>query len=56
MGGGEVASKGGLDRNPLPKVILGRKSQISKAKYQAEMEVQSGKQTMIRMALRAWIA
>ena len=43
MGGEEVASKGGLAQVSMPKVILGRKSQISEAKILDELEVKDGK-------------
>ena len=43
----------GLVSDKVAKVTLGRKSQIAKAKSQAEVEVKNGKPTTIGRALRA---
>ena len=56
MGGKELVSKGGMALDLIPKVILGRKSQISKAKTLAEIEFKTRKHETIKRALRAGIA
>ena len=43
----------GLALDKVPKVTLGRKTLISKAKTQAEMKVKNRKQAKISRALRA---
>lgn len=50
--GEEVVSSGGLVIEPSPKITLGRKSQILKAKIQVVQDVKSGKQSTIVQALR----